>query len=372
MTNSILIPRETFAGHLAILARVIKPQPYQPVLASVLLKKNDDQIQLTATDLSMAVTIQMSHPAEGSLKIALPARSLAALSSSVEGDQVELEIGEIPEATFSCGGYRGVIKGLRASDYPEIPRYDASTGLVINAKTFRQLLEGVVFAAGEDSNRPILGGVLFELNGSVLKLVAADGFRLAIADGELDGATGQRSFILPAPALRELLRIMASTRAEHLTIFFPPEEGQVVFQSDGIQMVIRTIEGKYPDYHQILPKSYAIRAVVETEALRKVVRQIGVIARDDSYAIRFHFGTDGILGIQAQAEDTGTCKAQLPITLRGSELEIAFNSKFLMQGLELIPTQQLVFELNKHNTPVCITADGESPVRYILMPMHVD
>lgn len=372
MTNSILIPRETFAAHMAILARVIKPQPYQQVLGSVLLRKNNAEIQLTGTDLQIAVTIQMEHAAEGNLKIALPARSLAALTSSVEGSEVELEIGDKPEAIIRCGNYRGMIRGQRTAEYPDIPRYDASTGTVVDARWFRRLLEGVLFACGEEPTRPVLNGVLFEWNGASLRLVAADGFRLAIADGELDENTTHRSFILPAQALRELVRIMMTTRAEQLTIFFPADENQVVFQSDGIQVVIRTVEGKYPDYRQIIPKSYATTVTVETDALRNLVRQIAVIARDDSYAVRFQLKQEGKIQISAQAEDTGVCRAEIPASLVGPELEIAFNSKFLLQGLDLITTGKAVFELNKHNTPVSLRADGLSPVRYILMPMHVD
>lgn len=375
MTNSMIVSRNTFADHMAILSRITSSHPYLPILANVLLKKDKDQLQLSATDITMAVTIYMETKIEGDVNVTLPAKSLAAMTNSVDAKEIEFIFGDKPEVSLSCGSYKGLLKGQRANEFPEIPVFDVSSGWVIDARIFKDLMERVLFACGEDNNRPILTGAFLVMDETTLTLVAADGFRLARVTAEVEGIHEKRIVVIPASTLKEVVRIIGNNKAEHITVFFPTNKDQLVLQCDGAQIVTRLIDGQYPDYLQIIPKRHQTRTVINTQLLRNTIRQLSVISRNCSNAVRFHFIPDltsgGKILIVAEADDTGCSRAETPCSITGQEVEIAFNSKYLLQGLEVVTTENVVLETNTHNTPVAIYPEGDDNFLYVLMPMHV-
>jgi DNA polymerase-3 subunit beta len=150
----------------------------------------------------------------------------------------------------------------------------------------------------------------------------------------------------------------------------------VVLRCENVQIVSQLIDGKFPDYQAILPKGYKTRAVVNTNDLLKACKQASIIAREGSNVVRFHLqpGPDqtGKVKLLAESDETGTSEIEIGATVEGQELEIAFNVKFLQDGLETISTKNVVIETNAHNTPAAIRSTGAEGYLYVLMPMHID
>ena len=282
-----------------------------------------------------------------------------------------------PEASLKCGAYKGVVKGLDASEFPTIPQFDVSSGISLDAGTFKEMIRTVAFAASVDDSRPVLTGVLLQMDGKTASMAATDGFRLALHKAELPLALGKKQVIIPAAVLKEVVRILSATKASTITMFLPSSGSQVVLRCENVQIVSQLIDGKFPDFQVILPKGYKTRTVVSTGELLKACKQAGIIAREGSNVVRFHMqpGGDqtGKVKLLAMSDDTGESEIELEATVEGQELEIAFNVKFLQDALEAISTKNVVVETSAYNTPATIRpASEQEAYRYILMPMHID
>jgi DNA polymerase-3 subunit beta len=150
----------------------------------------------------------------------------------------------------------------------------------------------------------------------------------------------------------------------------------VVFRCENVQIVSQLIDGKFPDYQAILPKDHKTRAVLDAGDLLKACKQASIIAREGSNVVRFHLqpGADqtGRVKLLAESDETGASEIELDATVEGQELEIAFNVKFLQDGLEAITTKNVTIEANAHNTPAVLHSTGDEENLYVLMPMHID
>jgi DNA polymerase-3 subunit beta len=246
----------------------------------------------------------------------------------------------------------------------------------MDASMFKEMIQKVAFAASMDDTRPVLTGVLMSMDGKTVSMVGTDGFRLAICKAILPDLFAKKQLIIPASALKEVMRILNATKTARITLVLPTNGSQVVFRCENVQIVSQLIDGKFPDYQAILPKDHKTRAVLDAGDLLKACKQASIIAREGSNVVRFHFqpGADqtGKVKLLAESDETGASEIELDATVEGQELEIAFNVKFLQDGLEAITTKKVTIEANAHNTPAVLHSTGDEENLYVLMPMHID
>ncbi len=376
MTSKVIVQRNTFAESLAIVGRAVGSHAHLPILANVLLSKDEGQLRLSATDLTLGVTVWMDANMDGDLGLTLPAKTLTDVVNSLVEPEVVFSVNGKPEVALKCGTYKGVVKGVEASEFPAIPEFDVSSGIPLDANTLKEMIQKVAFAASVGDTRPVLTGVLVNMDGKTVSMVATDGFRLAICKAELPVTLGKKQLIIPASALKEVVRILGAAKANKITLFLPSTGSQVVLRCENVQIVSQLIDGRFPDYQAILPKGYKTRTVVSTIDLLKACKQASIIAREGSNVVRFHFqpGAErtGKVKLLAESDETGASEIELEATVEGQELEIAFNVKFLQDALEAISTRDVVIETNAHNMPAMIRPAGVEDYLYVLMPMHMD
>jgi DNA polymerase-3 subunit beta len=377
MTCKVTIQKTSFAENLAIVGRAVSTHAQLPVLSNILLSKDEGQLRLSATDLTIGVTVWMDANMDGDLGLTLPAKTLTDVVNSLVEPEVVFSVNGKPEAALKCGAYKGVVKGIEASEFPTIPEFDVSSGISLDAITLKEMILNVAFAASVDDSRPVLTGVLINMEGKSLSMVGTDGFRLAICKVDLPVTFAKKQMIVPASTLKEVVRIIGATKASKITLSLPLTGSQVVFRCENVQIVSQLIDGKYPDYQAILPKGYKTRTVIATADLLKACKQASIIAREGSNVVRFHLqpgpNQTGKVKLLAESDETGASEIELDATIEGQELEIAFNVKFMQDGLEAISMKRVVVETNTHNTPATIRpAEEQDAYLYVLMPMHID
>jgi DNA polymerase-3 subunit beta len=341
-----------------------------------LLCKEEGQLKLSATDLTLGVTVWMNAVMDGDFGLTLPAKTLTDVVNTLSEPEIVFSVNGKPEAALKCGTYKGTVKGIVASEFPPLPSYDFSGGVTLNAAIFKEMIQKVAFAASLDEARPVLTGVLVSMDGNTASMVATDGFRLAKFTADLPGFPANKQLILPAPALKEVVRILSATKSDQLIFLVPNTGSQAVLRCDNVQIVSQLIDGKFPDFQAIIPKGYKTRTILPVVELLKACKQAGIIAREGNNVVHFHLvpGADntGKLRLLAQSDETGATEIELAATVEGQELEIAFNVKFLQEGLEAIAGGNVVIETNTHNTPAVIRAAKQEGYLYVLMPMHLD
>jgi len=377
MASKVTVHKNMFAESLAIVGRAIASHPHLPILSNVLISREEDQLRLSATDLTLGVSVWMDAKLDGEVGLTLPAKTLTDMVNSFTDPEVVFSVNGKPEASLKCGSYKGVVKGVEASEFPSIPQFDVSGGIPFEAGALKEMIRAVAFAASVDESRPILTGVLLQMDGKTVTMAATDGFRLALYKTDVPLTLNKKQLIVPASVLKEVVRILGTTKASTITLFLPLSGSQVVLRCENVQIVSQLIDGKFPDFQVILPKGYKTRTVVNTGELLKACKQAGIIAREGSNVVRFHLqpGSEGSgkVKLLAASDDTGESEIELEATVEGQELEIAFNVKFLQDVLEVISTKSVVIETNAYNTPATIRPAGEQDLyRYVLMPMHID
>ena len=377
MTCKVPVQKNTFSESLAIVGRAVGNHVHLPILANVLLNKEEGQLCLSATNLTIGVSVWMDAKMDGDLGLTLPAKTLTDVVNSLTEPEVVFSVNGKPEASLTSGSFKGVVKGIAASEFPNIPEFDVSSGIPLEADAIKEMIQNVAFAASVDDVRPVLSGVLFNMDGKAASMVATDGFRLAMSRAELPLTLSKKQLIIPAVVLKEVVRILGATKAAKITLFLPTAGNQVVLRCENVQIVSQLIDGKFPDYQAILPKGFKTRTVVSKDDLLKACKQAAIIAREGSNVVRFHLlpgpETMGKVKLLAESDEAGASEIELDASVEGQELEIAFNVKFLQEGLESISTNKVVIETNVHNTPATIRpVGGQEDHLYVLMPMHID
>ena len=269
------------------------------------------------------------------------------------------------------------IKCIDAQEFPPLPVPDLEGAVQLNVADFREMIQQVAFAASTDEARPVLMGVLIQVEKDKLTMAAADGFRLSVRKATLSApASAPISVIVPARALTELARV-ASDGEETISMVTPKGRGQVVFHVKDVEVVSQLIDGTFPDYQQIIPRKHTSRTLVSTSALLKACKQAEIFAREGSNVARLNIKTaNGDLKpseveMTATSEETGKNETIVEATVDGSGVLIAFNVKFLREALEVIKTPNVALETSAPNAPGVIRPVGDEEFLHVIMPMHL-
>jgi len=373
----VSVLQENLAKGLNIVGRAVAPRSTLPVLGNILLATDDKRLKLSATNLEIGITCWIGAKVDEDGATTVPARTFVDLINALPLGQVDMDL-QVRTQTLSVTGGRFAnnIKGVDAQEFPIIPTPDEDNAIHIAPDVLRQMVDQVVFAAATDESRPILTGVLAKFSGKTLTLAAADGFRLSVRTAQLeDGVDEPIEVIIPARALAELSRISGDQK-DPVSITVTPQRSQILFHLTNIDLVSQLIDGKFPPYEAIIPKSSTNRAVIETALLLKAAKAANVFARESANIARLTIVpgddlTPGHITIGAQSAETGDNAGDLDATITGNKLEIAFNVKYLIDVLSVIGTAQITLETSDATKPGVIRPISDETFTHVIMPMHI-
>jgi DNA polymerase-3 subunit beta len=373
----VTVLQENLARGLSTVSRAVSPRSTLPVLANVLIATDEGRLRLSATNLELGITCWIGAKVEEEGSTTVPSRTLSDLVGTMPDPQVSLNL-DVRTQTLNVrsGASTNDIKCIDAQEFPPLPVPDFENAIQINVADFKEMIQQVVFAASTDEARPVLMGVLVNVDKDTVTMAAADGFRLSVRKATLSTAAPQPvSAIIPARALSELARI-ASDGEQMIQMVLPKGRGQVVFHVKDVELVSQLIDGTFPDYHQIIPRSYKSRTLVSTGSLLKASKQAEIFAREGSNVVRLNIKNSGELQpgeveISAHSEETGSNETIVEATVDGVPLLIAFNVKFLREVLEVIKTPNVAIETSAANAPGVIRPVGDEHFLHVIMPMHL-
>ncbi|MBN2047194.1 MAG: DNA polymerase III subunit beta [Anaerolineaceae bacterium] len=373
----VTVTQQQLAHGLSLVSKAVAPRSTLPVLANVLLATDEGRLRLSATNLEMGITCWIGAQIEEEGAITVPSRTIVDLVSTLPSEPVTLKVDENTQTIYvHCLHNNTDIKGIDAQEFPPIPVPELNDGVELNVSDFKEMIRQVTFAASNDEARPILQGALLDVQGNKISLAATDGFRISVRKAELTSPAAENvRVVIPARALAEVARISGGSE-DRLVMIIPPGRGQVIFHTDQAELVSQLIDGNYPDYNAIMPKSFNTVATFTTDALLKSCRQAEIIAREGSNVIRLNIipgngGGPGKVEISAQSEETGQSEIEVDAAITGPGLEIAFNVRYLREVLDVLGTPNAVLEMNAKNTPAMISPAGDNQFKHVIMPMHV-
>lgn len=389
-----LCSQSDFNSTLSLVSRAVPSRPTHPILGNVLLTADSEQgrVSLTAFDLSLGIHASFSAEVSEAGKVTLPAKLLNDIVSRLpEGElqlataakKVELEESEgegEPEepaavsATLTAASGQFQIRGMGAAEFPELPAASEGEALILPVAALLEGLRGVLFAASADETKQVLTGVHLSGSQDNLEFAATDGHRLAVVETPLENseaAIADFSLTIPARALRELERMLAGCQeTDDLSLYVG--DSQAIFELDGSRLTSRKLEGAYPTYQQLIPQSFERHVSLERKRLLSSLERVAVMADQKNNLVKFSLDSSaGQLELSVDAQDLGSARESLPAEMTGASGEIAFNVKYLMDGLRALPTNDIQMQLNQGNQPVIFTPLGGLKMTYLVMPVQI-
>ena len=374
----VTVLQENLARGLGTVAKAVSPRSTLPVLANILIASDEGRLRLSATNLEMGITCWIPARIEEEGSTTVPARTFSDLVSTLPSDQVLLRLDPSTQTLNVRGGTStNDIKCIDAQEFPPPAIANFDDAVQINVGDFREMIHQVAFAASSDEARPVLMGVLIQVDKDKLTMAAADGFRLSVRRAVLSTPSpAPISAIVPAQALKELARV-ATDSEEPIYMAIPKGRGQVVFRVKDVEVVSQLIDGTFPDFQQIIPRSYKSRTLVSTSSLLKACKQAEIFAREGSNVARLNIKSaqsemqPSEVEISATSEETGKNETIVEATVDGTGLLIAFNVKFLREALEVIRTPNVALETSAPNAPGVVKPVGDDQFLHVIMPMHL-
>jgi DNA polymerase III subunit beta len=375
--------------NLALVSRAVSTRPNHPVLANIKLEATTEpeQITLTGFDLSLGIQASFGARVEEEGILTLPAKLLNDIIAKLPSGDITLddEAGENLVTIASASG-RYQVRGMGAEEFPELPSIEDGDTNQLSATAFIDGLKGSLVACSQDETKQILTGVYLKVEPERLEFAATDGHRLGIVeiypteaeaiDTTEDSASaapetvGSFEVTVPAKALRELEKMLGS-RQEKDRLELQLEQGQVVFAWGDQKLTTRTLDGKYPDYRLLLPKQFQRQITLDRKQLLSSLERIAILA-DQANLVKFSIdSSNGEISLSVEAADRGSGRESLPAQISGADLDIAFNIKYLMDGLKTLPTQEIVINMNGPLEPVILTPLGGLKMTYLVMPVQL-
>jgi DNA polymerase-3 subunit beta len=366
----LTVSRETFLAKLGIAVRGASTRSPIQTLAGVLLRVGEDGAELEATDMELGVRVQLEVTDSAPGHAVIPGRLLLDVVRSLPTDQVSLEYrSSQQDVELVAGPSKFHLRTLPPEDFPKLPEAPAEGTMTVPAGAFVDTIGRVARAASRDETRPHLTGVLVTASETELRMVATDSYRLSVKETKLEQPLdGSLEANVPARTLQELSRIASGAASD--TIAVAALENQVVFSVDGVVLSSRLVEGRFPNYQQLLPESYEHELKVSREELLEVVRRVGLLAQKNA-PLRLRF-SEGTLDVSAQTPDVGEASESLPIPFAGEPLEIGFNPEFFREGLESAESDELVLKLISPLRPGLIQSGDEGGFLYLVMPIRLN
>lgn len=369
----ISLLQENLNKGIGIVGRSITPRAQLPILANIFLMAEPGKLRLTGTNLETGISVWLPAKTEIRGKITLPAKVLTELVATLPQETINLET-DGDRLKLSCGQFKATVNGISAAEYPDVPSLrgkPAGGEIRLKKGPIKEAVEQAAMAAGIDDSRPIFTGVKVEICPTGLRLAATDGYRLSVKTvNQFKPSAVKKTLIVPARALMELARSLDFDSSDELVLAPTDEEKQLIFSLTNLEIVTRLLEGEYPDFDKIIPKSPGTRLEVSSDELRQAVKAAAVFARDSANIVKFKVNSRGLI-ISANTPQVGENEVGVEAKKTGDDSEIAFNSRYLLEMLSAVKSKTLSLECSGPLAPGLFKIPGDSSWLHIIMPVRV-
>jgi len=352
---------------------VVPQKPTIPILNNFLIEADNDELILTATDLTVGIRCNMEVKILEEGAITLPAKKFAQLVRELTTANVEISSNSHQMITLVAGTSRFKLNGMNKDEFPALPDLSHAHSFSIQQKELKDLLYRTSFAVSKDDNRYVLTGVLMQIENNQVTFVGTDGKRLARTHTSIDtpaSFTGQCN--IPLKAVEEIVKILTDEGEAKISVM--PDK--LAVQANQILLLTKLLSGDFPDIDRVVPENSDIIVSLHREELTTLLRQVSLFIPDSNHLVRFIFD-DGELKLTANSKDVGEGHVAMPVNYQGPKLEIAFNPGFFLDILRHCRSETVILGLTDAYNPGIIT-DGEqsgklnqaSPM-FVIMPMRL-
>ncbi|MDP3057555.1 MAG: DNA polymerase III subunit beta [bacterium] len=371
--------QENLNKALLAVEKIITKNTTLPILSNVLLETDNGRLKISATNLEIGVSYRIGAKIEKEGSITIPARVLSSYIAKLPNKKIKFKTGENNVLNVFLDEITTNVKGMDAREFPIIPKLNEKPVGEVKNVDFKNALLSTIMASAVSEVRPELSGIylFFDFSKKILTIVATDSHRLAekiipLAKGDFEQGENV-SVILPKNTAQELIRVLDNAAITEITL----SANQILFSMDGISLISRLIDSKYPDYKQIIPQAFETEITLETKPLINLIRIAGLFS--DTQLMNVSFKTniaESLVIIKSESEQIGSneakIKAQIKTKEKNEDIEIVFNHKQLLEGLSVIFDEKVILGINNGSAPAVLKPeDAKSNYLYVIMPKVV-
>ncbi len=374
----VSVLQEQLDKALTILSRAVDSRVTLPVLGNVLLETEESRLKLAAMNQELTITTYIGAKVDKAGAVTLPAKTLSEMVKTLSPERVDLALDANTQSiNLKCGATNWHVRGIAANEFPPVPEL-TEPDVVLSGKVLREMITETVFASAKEDTRPILTGLYLQFDGNVMTVAAADGFRLAVRTANIDANFSKpRDMVVPAKTMAEVARVIIDDDLP-VGITLPGDRDLIQFQVENTVISSQLIDGRFPDFSAIIPKNYNTVIGVYTDDLLRHYKRAEIFARDNNYSARITVkpaagpSEPGAMQISARSNERGDYEGALEAAVEGEALDTAFNVRYLIDVLSVIPEERILLESNGAASPGVIRPDGRADFLHLIMPMSVN
>lgn len=351
--------------------KAIATKTPMPILTGIYLSAKNTTLELQATNYEIGISCTIDAIVEEPGDIVLSGRYFQEIIRKLPGETIEI-CSSIEDRTIKITSNQAQFNllNLPAEEFPVLNKPTSDTILTVKDNILRELIKKTIFACANDESKPIFTGALLEVNQHNITMAATNTHRIAIKKDHIGHNINNIKMIIPGKILNELSRIMISDIPMDITIYY--QKNQVSFAFDNIYINSRLIEGNFPDYSKVIPPNFATTINIKTDEFMDAVERVSLLARDTDYnIIKLAFKNDCVI-ITSNNPDIGKACETVSAVVKGNEIEIAFNAKYVIDILKNITSEQLIFSLNTPLNPASIRPTDDETYNYIITPVRIN
>lgn len=365
---NIKLLQENLQKALTHITRVVPSKPQIPVLQNIKLTATKEGLEITATNMETTETIWVGGKVEKEGSVCVSARVLFEFVATLPPETVQIQQKD-EQLIVSSAGFEAQLPTVSSSEFPPSPSLSLKDAGSINKEKFVAALSNVLFAAATDEGRPMLTGIKVVEDGDQTMFVATDGYRLSLCRMAMSVKSLSQA-IIPARALSEVVKLSGEEKAEDGIKIGLAGEHQVGFVVGETTLLTRLLDGEYPNFERIIPKTFTTRALIEKESLLRAVRSAAIFARDNANIVRLSLDKQKIV-VSANAAQVGKNSIELSAKIDGDGGEIAFNSRFLLDFLSNYQEDEFLFEMTGSLNSGVFKPVKDDSYLHIIMPVRV-
>lgn len=359
------ISQSELLNALSIVQKGISARSTLPVLAGIYVQTIGDEVSFQTTDLELSIQYTASALVEEDGATVLPGKLIVDIVKNLPDAAVHIQTNE-EGAVISCDASSFSIRCLNPSDFPAFPVVEPEQQITVPFEAFSSMARKVCRVVSKDESRAILTGVLISVEDQKLKLVATDSYRLAVTEADLEGQAPEFSAVIAGSFVSDLSGLPKTGE----NISFALAENQIIVSYAGTVFVNRRIEGRYPNYKQLIPASFQTRCIVSRSALSAAVKRASLMERAGSQ-VRFSINVPSQTIQLTTRQDLGSTQEIVKSQIEGEDVEIGFNSHYVSEGLTAMESSEVSFEIQGSLKPGIFKSMGEENYLYLVMPVRI-
>ncbi|KAJ49570.1 DNA polymerase-3 subunit beta [Clostridium tetanomorphum] len=351
---------------ISISQKAVTGKSTMPILQGILINAKNDSIIFTGSDIDLSIETKINANIYEEGSIVVDSKIFGEIIRKLPNDTIEISTKDNNVIEIICQKSNFTLIHMDSSDFPELPNINENSIFSIPQKILKSMIKSTIFATAQEETRPILTGVLFEIKDKKLNLVALDGYRLAIRSEYIDNENSINA-VIPGKTLNEVAKILEDTD-ENVNITFTPNH--ILFSIGETKIISRLLEGEFIKYNSIIPEEYNLKIIAKRNELLNCIERASLMGKEGNTSlIRLNIEDDNM--IITSNSQLGMVREEVGIILQGQSLQIAFNSKYLIDVFKIMEDEEISMELSSSVSPCVIKSNETDNCTYLVLPVRL-